>query len=239
MKYAAIVLSAGTGSRMNSDVPKQYLDLAGYPVIYYSLKTFEESEVEEVILVAGKEDLDFCRKEIVEKYGFTKVRAIIPGGKERYDSVYQGLMEIRQADYVVIHDGARPMVTKEMITHSLAMAEERNACVVAVPAKDTIRIADVKGFATGTPDRSQLWQVQTPQAFSYNLICSAYEKLYMNVEEEREIPQITDDAMVAEYAGKCKVYLAMGDYSNIKITTPEDLVIAEALLNYKKQKGKE
>ena len=113
--FTAIVLSAGSGSRMKSDIPKQYMDLNGKPVIYYSLKAFEESDFSSIILVCGKNDVDYCKKEIVEKYGFTKVKAVVAGGKERYHSVYEGLKMAEGSDYVFIHDGARPMITPQMI----------------------------------------------------------------------------------------------------------------------------
>lgn len=228
-KIAAIVLSAGSGKRMKSDVPKQYLDLAGKPVIYYSLKSFQDSEVDEIVLVAGADDIEYCRTEIVERYNLTKVRRIVAGGRERYDSVYEGLKAVGEADYVLIHDGARPMLTGEMIARSLQAARQDGACVLAVPVKDTIKVADAEHFASHTPKRSSLWAVQTPQVFSYPFICRAYEKLFLDRQSGKEVPQITDDAMVAEYGG-AKVRLVDGCYENIKITTPEDMLLAEALL---------
>lgn len=229
-KIAAIVLSAGSGKRMKSDIPKQYLNLAGKPVIYYSLKAFQDSRVDEIVLVAGADDVEYCRKEIVEKYHLTKVRRIVGGGQERYDSVFEGLKAIEAADYVMIHDGARPMLTGEMIAQSLQAVRQDGACVLAVPVKDTIKVADAEHFASHTPDRSSLWAIQTPQTFSYSLICHAYEKLYQDRQSGKEIPLITDDAMVAEYAGGCKVRLVESNYENIKITTPEDMSVAEVFL---------
>lgn len=231
MKYAAIVLSAGSGKRMGSDIPKQYLNIYEKPVIYYSLKAFEESDVSEVILVAGEHDIEYCRTQIVEKYQLAKVKAIVPGGKERYDSVYEGLKAIGQADYVLIHDGARPMLTQEIIRRSLETVKKESACVVGMPVKDTIKVSDENGFSKQTPDRKSLWQVQTPQSFSYPLILAAYEKLEWELlKRENELPTITDDAMVAEFFMKQKIKLIEGSYENIKITTPEDLLIAESFL---------
>lgn len=234
-KFAAIVLSAGTGSRMKSDIPKQYMDLNGKPVIYYSLKAFEESPVSSIVLVTGKDDVEYCKKEIVEKYQFEKVVAVVDGGKERYDSVYQGLLQLNRsdellADYVMVHDGARPMVDQGIIKRSIECLEKEQACVVAVPVKDTIKIADENGYVSSTPSRETLWSVQTPQSFSFSLLKQSYEKVYRDMEEGKEIPLITDDAMVVSYASEQKVKFVMGDYCNIKITTPEDINIAKMML---------
>jgi len=225
MKTTAIVLAAGSGKRMNSKVHKQYLLLKGKPVLYYSLKAFEDSRVEDIILVVGVGEIEFCRKEIVERYGFEKVCAIVEGGKERYHSVYEGLKAAGRTDYVLIHDGARPFVTREIIERTMATVCECKACVVGMPVKDTIKIVDEGGFAEETPNRSNVWQVQTPQAFSYSLIFDAYAKLLA-----KEDATITDDAMVIERMTDYKVKLIEGSYQNIKITTPEDLAVAEAYL---------
>lgn len=231
MKFAAIVLSAGTGKRMGSEIPKQYLPINKKPVIYYSLKAFEESEITEIILVAGKDDVEYCRTRIVEKYDFKKVTAIVPGGKERYDSVYEGLKAVRCADYVLIHDGARPMLTQEIIKRSMDAVTVEQACVVGMPVKDTIKVVDENTFSKNTPDRNTLWQVQTPQAFSYPLILDAYTKLEKHIAQKDEsLPAITDDAMVVEYFLNQKIKMVEGSYRNIKVTTPEDLLIAELFL---------
>ena len=140
-KTAAIVLSAGRGTRMQSDIPKQYMPLNDKPVLYYSLKAFQESSVSTIILVTGKEDIDYCQKEIVEKYHITKVAAIVSGGKERYHSVFEGLKQLEGYDYVLIHDGARPCVDKEIIERSIEAVIQDKACVVGMPVKDTIKIA--------------------------------------------------------------------------------------------------
>lgn len=231
MKTAAIVLSAGRGTRMQSNMPKQYMLLNEKPVLYYSLKAFQDSSVSAIILVTGKDDVDFCRKEIVEKYNITKVSAIVAGGKERYHSVYEGLKQVEGYDYVLIHDGARPCVDTDMIEGSILSVAEEKACVVGMPVKDTIKISDENGYAVATPDRSTLWMIQTPQSFSYELIYSAYTELMKRMEEEPEkVPSITDDAMVAEYIFEKKVKLIPGSYMNIKITTPEDIRVAEEFL---------
>lgn len=221
-KNVAIVLAAGQGKRMQSKVQKQFLLIKDKPVLYYTLNAFECSPViSEIILVTGKDEIEYCQQEIVEKYGFTKVCKIVAGGKERYHSVHEGIQAIDEADYVFIHDGARPFVTNEIIERAYATVKEDNACVVAMPVKDTIKIADENGFAVQTPDRKRVWQMQTPQTFEYHLIKNAYEKLMI---EEPE--GITDDAMVIETMTDHRVKLVEGSYQNIKITTPEDLDIA-------------
>lgn len=234
----AIVLAAGQGKRMNSKVQKQYLLIQNRPVIYYSLHAFQEApEIDEIILVTGQDEAEYCRKEIAEAYGFTKIRRIIPGGRERYDSVYQGIKaadelfsskdmaSIRTEDrYLFIHDGARPFLSREIISRTFNDAIKYEACVAAMPVKDTIKVSDEKQLAVSTPDRSTLWQIQTPQVFKYNLIKAAYDRL-MEPGQDRSF--ITDDAMAAEQMCGVKVRLTEGSYRNIKITTPEDLVTAE------------
>lgn len=226
-KYAAIVLAAGSGKRMNSKVHKQYLIIQDRPVLYYSLKAFEDSAVDEIVLVVGKGEEEFCRKEIVDKYGISKVKAIVEGGKERYHSVFEGLKQTSDADYVLIHDGARPFVNQDIIRRCMQEAQKYQACVVGMPVKDTIKIADEEGYAKQTPDRKNVWMIQTPQTFSYALIYEAYEEML-----ETEDTAITDDAMVLERIKGKKSKLIEGSYRNIKITTPEDLLIANVYLQH-------
>lgn len=230
-RFAAIVLSAGSGTRMKSDIPKQYLPLEDKPVIYYSLKAFEESDVEEIILVTGAGDIEYCKTQIVEKFHFNKVKAIVPGGKERYDSVYEGICAAKDADYVLIHDGARPLVTQEIISRSMETVEKENACVVGMPLKDTIKMIDEHQYANGTPDRNRMWMVQTPQSFGRAVILKAYDVLHAKEKNGERIPTITDDAMLVEQLLGEKVKLIEGSYENIKITTPEDIAIATLLLH--------
>ncbi len=237
-KFAAVVLSAGRGSRMNASVPKQYLMLGKRPVIYYSLKAFQNSGVEDIILVTGREDVEFCQKEIVDKYALAKVRAVVPGGEQRYHSVFCGLKELKkkggQPDYVMIHDGARPFVDQAMIERCAKAVKRDQACVAGMPVKDTIKIADDCQFAKETPKRSLVWQVQTPQAFAFSMIYDAYQKL-LKQEEQGETLSVTDDAMVVESILGEKVRLVEGSYKNLKITTPEDLKIAELFLSEREQ----
>lgn len=224
-KITAIVLAAGAGKRMNTKIHKQYLEVAGRPVLYYSLRAFEESSVSQIVLVTGAGEEEYCRTKIIEQYGITKVKAIVAGGKERYHSVYQGLIAAEGAEYVLIHDGARPMLDVAMIEQSIDMVIKYKACVMGMPVKDTIKVSDEHGFAESTLKRARLWQIQTPQSFSYPLIYSAYEKML-----QTEDASITDDAMVVERMTNQPVKLIEGSYRNIKITTPEDLLIAQAYL---------
>ena len=232
MKTVAVVLAAGSGSRMNSDVKKQYMEIGGKPLIYYSLKTFEESLIDDIVLVVSRGDIDYARTEIVQKFGFDKVTAIVEGGLYRYHSVRLGLEAAApNCDYAFIHDGARPFLTNDIILRSLHAVKEFGACVVGMPVKDTIKIADEKGFAASTPDRNLTWMIQTPQVFSYKMILELYQRLDR---EEGELMakgiNITDDAMVVEYFSDKKIKLVEGSYTNIKITTPEDIPAAEAIL---------
>lgn len=221
----AIVLAAGKGSRMHSEIPKQYLELCGKPVLYYSLKRFEESLVNDIILVAGKEDITYCKKDIVEKYQLYKVKQIVEGGTERYWSVRNGLNAAVGADYVLIHDSARPCLTVDMIEQSILEVIQSGACTLGVPVKDTIKIVDQHCMGIETPPRDYLWQVQTPQSFSYKDIIKAYHRM----EQEMNV-NITDDTMIMERYLDKKTKLILGDYCNIKITTPEDLLIAKIFL---------
>ena len=224
----AIVLAAGSGKRMGTKVHKQYLLMGGRPVLYYSLHTFQESVlIDEVILVCGSGEEEYCRREIVEKYGLTKVAKIIPGGAERFNSVWNGLKETKDG-YVYIHDGARPFVDEEMIERAYECVSEYHACVAGMPSKDTIKIADSDNMVTETPDRSNVWIVQTPQVFDTGLIKKAYAALM----EQEEI-SVTDDAMAADQISGTSVRLFYGSYENIKITTPEDLDIADVFLKRK------
>lgn len=225
-KCTAIVLAAGQGKRMGTKIQKQYLELKGKPILYYSLYTFEKSEfIDEVILVVGEGQEEYCEREIVTKFNFHKIKCIVQGGRERYHSVWNGLQEVLGEGYVFIHDGARPFVSEEILRRAYEEVVLHKACVVGMPVKDTIKIADTDEFAELTPDRNFLWLVQTPQVFEINLIKQAYALLM----EEKQI-QVTDDAMVVEQMLHEKVKLVKGAYENIKITTPEDLEIASVLL---------
>ena len=201
-RCVAIVLSAGQGKRMGTSIQKQYIELCGKPIICYCLEAFEKSEIiDDVIMVAGAGQEDYVTEEIVNKYHFGKVRAVVSGGKERYDSVWNGLKAVRDGmageeakeGYVYIHDGARPFVDEEIIKRAYTCVEENRACVAGMPSKDTVKIVDENQFAVTTPARKYVWNVQTPQVFETALITQAYEKL---MQHDRE--NVTDDAMVVE-----------------------------------------
>ena len=191
-KITAIVLAAGSGSRMKSKTKKQFMEIKGKPVIWYSLFEFEKSRVDEIILVTGKEDIDYCKKEIVEKYNLKKIKNVVAGGSERYESVYNGLKEVT-GNIVLIHDGARPLINNEIIERSIEGTIKSDACVVGVPVKDTIKRANKEGYIIDTLN-------------------------------------ITDDAMVVEEFTTNQVRFVQGDYKNIKVTTPEDIDIAELFI---------
>lgn len=227
MKCTAIVLAAGQGKRMHSKVQKQYLDIQGFPVLYYSLKCFQGCPwIDDIVLVTGTSETEFCQKEIVEKYKFGKVSAITVGGKERYHSVWNGLKECVDTDYVFIHDGARPFITREILERALECVRKNKACAAGMPSKDTVKIVNENDVVESTPDRRYVWNVQTPQVFSYQLVKEAYEKAL-----DGECVGITDDAMVVEKYGGHEVTLYRGAYENIKITTPEDLGVAQVFVN--------
>ncbi len=252
-RVVAIVLAAGQGKRMHSDVAKQFLPLCGRPVICYSLDVFEKSDyIDEIILVTGEDSIGYCQREIVRKFGYRKISNVIAGGKERYHSVWNGLnglvhiavespeaqaMQIEgismmeKPDYVLIHDGARPFISDEIIQRNLEALVTEQACVTGMPSKDTVKIADENGYVADTPARSRVWNIQTPQSFAFPVVFEAYRQLI--VKEAEVLAEgifVTDDAMVVEHFANVPVKLVEGSYENIKITTPEDLLIAENLV---------
>lgn len=233
-KCVAVVLAGGKGKRMNAGMAKQYLEINDKPIIYYSLKAFEDSFIDEIVLVCGKGEEEFCRKEIVEKHSFKKVISIVEGGKERYHSVYNGLEEASDCKYIFIHDGARPFINADILNRLYDTVSKYGTAIAAMPVKDTIKIVDNDNNIIDTPDRNTLWLMQTPQVFLYKDIKNAYEKL---IENEESILKsgisITDDAMVMENYGNLKVKICQAEYTNIKITTPEDLEIARVFLKEK------
>ena len=223
---SVILLAAGKGSRMKSDKAKQFLEINGKPLLYYGLRTFDASVVDEIILVTRGSDIDYVREEIVEKYGFHKVKKIIPGGKERFNSVSKGLKACDKRNKIImIHDSARPCVTNRMILDSISGARRYKACTVAMPVKDTIKVVNEEGFGIDTPDRSTLYQIQTPQTFERKLLEEAYERLRLSGDTD-----ITDDTMIVERYLDVSSKMIEGSYKNIKVTTPEDIEIAELYL---------
>lgn len=224
-KVTAIILAAGKGNRMHSEVPKQFLEIDGKPVLYYSLKVFEESSVDDIVLVTSKDDITYCKEQIIGKYHFNKVRTIVKGGTERYWSVKNGLIAAKDSEYVLIHDAARPCIGKDIIECSIIEVMQNGSCTVGMPVKDTIKVVDSNNYGIDTPSRDTLWQIQTPQCFRYEEIIEAYEKM-----ERAKDTDITDDTMIMERYLGIKTKVILGDYRNIKITTPEDLNIAEIFL---------
>lgn len=220
---SAVVLAGGRGKRMGCSKSKQYIDLNGKPILYYTLYLFINNEnIDNVILVIPEDELEFCRKEVLDKYNL-KVDLIAFGGKERKDSVYSGLKKAYGSDIVLIHDGARPFVSKRIIEDGIKYASMYGAAAPGVTPKDTIKIKSEDDFSLETPNRNNLVAVQTPQVFDYNLIFNCHEKV------RKQHIEVTDDTMVVEVFGN-NVYLYEGEYTNIKITTPEDLILAKYLV---------
>lgn len=229
-KVSAVVLAGGKGKRMGTEVSKQYLELGSHPVLFYALDAFEKSIVDDVILVVAEGEQEYCRREIVEKYAFHKIQKIVAGGRERYHSVYQGICAAEQPDMIMIHDGARAFIQPDIIEKTASVGLYSPACIVGVPVKDTIKEVDEKQNVKRTLDRKKLWQVQTPQCFSYKMIKQAYQYVL-----ENDISGITDDAMVWESYFDIPVQMIEGSYFNIKITTKEDMVLGSAILKYMSQ----
>ena len=249
-KYTAVVLAAGKGTRMGGNVAKQFLEIGGKPVVVYALEVFEHSpEIDQIILVTGADKIEYCQKEIIEKYGIKKTVSVCAGGRERYESVWKALQTLKsleseqeqKTDYVLIHDGARPFLNQEMLERLCAcvkeekciscpavfdlVIKEEKACVLGMPVKDTIKLTDENGKIRESPRRDLVWQAQTPQAFAAELLFPAFEKLMQHSTEG-----ITDDAMVVEQEMGIASVMVKGGYENIKITTPEDLLVAESFL---------
>lgn len=239
----AVVLAAGKGSRMGTSVAKQYLTLGDKPIAAYALEAFQASFViDEIFLITDPAHIEYGWEELIRPYGITKAVAVSPGGRERYESVWNALRllyernsrdedgNLAREGYVFIHDGARPFLTDDMILRAYRDVEQWDACVVGMPVKDTIKRTDENGMILDTPDRSRIWQAQTPQVFSVPLIMEAFSR-----QMQQDCSRVTDDSMIVEKQMGVKVHMTKGSYTNIKITTPEDLAVAEAILaQYKK-----
>ena len=228
MHVSVIIPAAGQGRRMGN-IKKPYLKLVGKPILAHTLMVFQGcSLVDEVVVVAAAGDEQNCIRDIAIPYELDKVHQVVAGGATRQESVFNGLQKVTpDTDMVVVHDCARPFVTETMIEDTLVAASEWGAATVAVPVKDTIKEADDDNFVVNTLDRRRLWSIQTPQAFRYDLLFQAH--LYAR---ENDI-LVTDDASLIEELGGHKVKLVMGASQNMKITTPGDLVVAEAILKSK------
>lgn len=220
----AVIVAAGKGRRMGTEISKQFLPLCGKEILAHTVEKFEKAAcIRDIILVTGGDALQDVRQ-MAQEYGWKKIISVTEGGRERQDSVFLGLQQVPQdTEIVLIHDGVRPFVTEEILERSIAAAKETGGCVAGVPAKDTIKVCDAEGFAIATPDRSTLRQIQTPQTFRRKEILAAYEKA------KADGFLGTDDASVAEHSGY-HVQVIMGSYRNIKITTKEDLLIGAAFL---------
>ena len=220
-----VIVAAGTGSRMNMGINKQFIKLEGKEIIAYTIEKFyNNSNIEDIVVVVKEDESEFFKKEILDKYNFKNVK-IAYGGKERQDSVYNGLKLLdEKCDVVLIHDGARPFVSDKIIDKSIEEAKEHKAIVVGVPVKDTIKVIDNDKNIVDTPNGSVLWAVQTPQTFDYNILIDAYKDAFKNKFYG------TDDAMLVERIGY-KVKMLEGSYNNIKITTQEDLNIGSQILS--------
>lgn len=220
-----VIVAAGSGSRMKRDINKQFIKLDGKEIIAYTIEKFYKSEdIDDIVIVIKENEEKYFIENIINKYGFDNIK-LAYGGKERQDSVYNGIKKLnRNCEIVLIHDGARPFVNEDIIKNSIKEAKENNAVVVGVPVKDTIKVVDSDGNIVDTPNRSLLWSVQTPQSFKYEIITKAYEYAYSNDYYG------TDDAMLVEHIGY-NVKMIEGSYDNIKITTEEDLHFGIQILN--------
>ena len=222
---SAIILAGGKGKRMGAPVSKQFIEIKGKPIIYYTIKKFSENKkIDNIVVVLSKDEVGYFKENILEKYNL-KVDNIVIGGTERQDSVYNGLksLEDTNTDIVLIHDGARPFISDRIIDDGLKFAQVYGACAPGVMPKDTIKIKNESNFSVSTPDRGSLVAIQTPQVFKFNEILECHEKIKINN------IVVTDDTMVAEKFGY-SVYLYDGEYTNIKVTTPEDLILGEKLI---------
>lgn len=225
MDLACIVAAGGLGLRVGGEQKKQFLSLKGKPLLTYTLEALADSPlITRMVVVVPPEDLEFCRQEVIARYNLQKIEAVVEGGPQRQDSVYNGLAILKpQPLWVLIHDGVRPLVTKKMIEDCLGAAQETGAAICALPAYETVKEVDTTGLVVTTYDRSRLWLVQTPQVFRWSLLWEAHQKAKM------EGYYATDDAALVEHLG-AKVKIAAGSPQNIKVTTKEDLKKVEGIL---------
>jgi 2-C-methyl-D-erythritol 4-phosphate cytidylyltransferase len=223
MKYQVVILAAGQGKRMNAGKNKQFIELEQVPIIIHTLKVFQKHTMcSGIILVINDQEKEDFQK-LLEKYDVTKIKAIVSGGSERQYSVHNGLHAVDKGELVLVHDGARPFISHKRIEDLVEKAYETGAATLAVPVKDTIKRVE-NGKVIETVERSTLWSVQTPQAFQLELILAAHQ----HANQENYLG--TDDASLIERIGK-PVSIILGDYTNIKLTTPDDLLLAKAILD--------
>ena len=222
---SAIILAGGKGKRMNSSISKQFIEIKGKPIIYYTIKKFNENKkIDNIVVVLSKEEIEYFKENILKKYDL-KVDKIVIGGAERQDSVYNGLKSLENSgtDIVLIHEGARPFISDRIIDDGIEYAAIYGACAPGVMPKDTIKIKGKSNFSIDTPNRETLVAIQTPQVFKFREILECHKK----VKIDKVV--VTDETMVVERYGN-KVYLYDGEYTNIKVTTPEDLILGEKLI---------
>lgn len=222
---SVVIVAGGSGSRMKMDINKQFIKIYDKEIISYTIDAFYKNEsIDEVVVVIKRDEEEFFVKHIIDKYNYKNIK-IAYSGKERQDSVYNGLKKVdNNCDIVLIHDGARPFIKREIIDETIVKAKNYKSVVVGVPVKDTIKVVDDNNIIKDTPNRKYLWAVQTPQGFDYKLLMDAYENAYNNDYYG------TDDASLVEYLGK-DVKIIMGSYENIKITTKEDIKFGEMILS--------
>jgi len=224
MNVRAIIAAGGRGERVGGSLPKQFIEIKKKPLLVYTVENFEKCElIDEIMLVVPEEYVGLSSYQIVDVFNFRKIRKIISGGKERRDSVYKALLSLPgNTDIVTIHDGVRPFISPEKIIKSIEMCKEDKAVILALPINETVKRVEDR-FVITTLDREKLWVAQTPQTFEYKLILEAYKKAI----EAGFIG--TDDSSLVERLG-FKVKVLEGEYENIKITTPEDLALAERMI---------
>jgi len=222
-RVGVVIAGAGSSQRMGTD--KLLLPVMGKPLLAWSVDVCQKCELlDQIVIVLGEENLDSGEKLVTER-GWSKVSGVCLGGRRRQDSVQAGIKNLWDCEWVVVHDGARPFLTFDLLRDGLEAARETGASAAAVPSKDTVKLVDENGMVKETLFRQRLWMVQTPQVFRLNIITRAYEQV---------VDEVTDDASLVEQLGY-KVRLYMGAYSNIKITTPEDLALAEMIIGQKSQ----
>ncbi|MFT8314823.1 MAG: 2-C-methyl-D-erythritol 4-phosphate cytidylyltransferase [Clostridium sp.] len=223
-KNCAIIVAAGKGTRMGKGINKLFLKIKDKPLLAYTLEAFEKNKyIDSIILVSAKNEVEYCRSEIVLKYSISKVKKIVCGGENRQQSVLNGLKATKECDIVLIHDGARPFVSHKIICDGIKYASIYGACACGVKPKDTIKVKNDVGFSDYTLDRNKLFCVQTPQSFKRDIIINAHKDII-----NKDI-SVTDDTMVVEICGY-NVFLYEGSYTNIKMTTPDDLLLGERIL---------
>lgn len=235
MKVVAVIAAAGLGRRMEQDLPKTYLRLGGKPILVHTLEVFENvPEVHEVMAVVHPDDLEFCQEEVVAPYRFKKLLRLVPGGKERQDSVYNALKVLKpeedELEVILVHDGVRPFVAPEQVSQVISTARRHGAAVLGIPCQDTLKRVNAKGEVADTVERRDLWQIQTPQAFQAALLWRAFR------EAMSRGFYATDEAALVETLGQT-VVMVPGSPLNLKITTPDDLKLAEAIWAFRKKKG--